>query len=165
MERDCKAQDPELAKARQSAQDARAEAQNALQEIQAAKKIAAGKYFTMQSKYVEETFLVLIRIWVFQGRLQISRAVSDAAEHYRAEEGMSMEKLFWSQYLGSEHPVSFSDQLKQLVELHRSAELAMKDLIVRLWLAEPVPGSYFGLVKRLVSACPRLEAVKQSVCI
>ena len=41
----------------------------------------------------------------------------------------------------------------------------MKDLIVRLWLAEPMPSSYFGLVKRLVSACPRLGAVKWSVCI
>ena len=78
---------------------------------------------------------------------------------------MSTEKLFWAQYLGSEHPVPFSDQLKQLVELHRSAELAMKDLIVRLWHTELVPSSYFGLVKRLVSACPRLETVKRSVCI
>ena len=41
----------------------------------------------------------------------------------------------------------------------------MKDLIVRLWPAEPVPNSYFGLVKRLVNACPRLETVKRSVCI
>ena len=47
-----------------------------------------------------------------------------------------------------------SDQLKQLVELHKAAELAMKDLIVRLWPAEPMPSSYFGLVKRLVSAYP-----------
>ena len=67
---------------------------------------------------------------------------------------MSTEKLFWSQHLGSEHPVPFSDQLKQLVELHRSAELAMKDLIVRVWPAEPLPSSYFGLVKWHVSACP-----------
>ena len=78
---------------------------------------------------------------------------------------MSTEKLFWSQYLGPKHPVPFSDQLKQLVELHRLAELAMKDLIVRLWPADPIPSSYFGLVQRLVSACPRLEAVKRSVCI
>ena len=42
LERDCKAQESELAKARQSKQDARAEAQSALQEIQAAKKITAG---------------------------------------------------------------------------------------------------------------------------
>ena len=76
-----------------------------------------------------------------------------------------MEKLFWSQYLGPEHPVPFSDQLKQLVELHKAAELAMKDLIVRLWPAEPMPSSYFRLVKRLVSACPRLDAIKRSVCI
>ena len=50
LEHDCKAQESEIAKARQSAQDARAEAQSALQEIQAAKKIMAGKYFAMQSQ-------------------------------------------------------------------------------------------------------------------
>ena len=59
----------------------------------------------------------------------------------------------------------FSDQLKQLVELHRVAELAMKDLLIRLWPAEAIPSSYFGLVKRLVNACPRLDAIKRSVCI
>ena len=41
----------------------------------------------------------------------------------------------------------------------------MKDLIVRLWPAEPVPSSYFGLVKRLVRACPQLEVVKWTACI
>ena len=76
-----------------------------------------------------------------------------------------MEKLFWSQYLGTEYLMPLSDQLKQLVELHKEAELAMKDLIVRLWPAEPLPSSYFGIVKRLVSACPRLEVIKRSVCI
>ena len=28
-----------------------------------------------------------------------------------------------------------------------------------------MPNSYFRLVKRLVSACPRLDAIKRSVCI
>ena len=41
----------------------------------------------------------------------------------------------------------------------------MKDFIIRLWPAEPIPTSYFGLVKRLVSACPRLDVIKRSVCI
>ena len=41
-----------------------------------------------------------------------------------------------------------SDQLKQLVELHKAAEQAMKGLIVRLWPKEAMPGSYFGLVRR-----------------
>ena len=43
LEHDSKIQGSELAKAHQSAQDARAKAQSALQEIQAAKKIAAGR--------------------------------------------------------------------------------------------------------------------------
>ena len=58
-----------------------------------------------------------------------------------------------------------SNQLKELVELHKAAELAMKDLIGRLWPAEPLPSSYLGLVKRLVSACLWLEVIKRSVCI
>ena len=41
----------------------------------------------------------------------------------------------------------------------------MKDLIIRLWPAEAIPSSYFGLVKWLVDACPRLDAIKRSVCI
>ena len=69
------------------------------------------------------------------------------------------------QYLAPNYLVPFSDQLKQLVELHKAAELAMKDLIIRLWPAELILGSYFGLVKRLASACPRLDVVKRSVCI
>ena len=52
-----------------------------------------------------------------------------------------------------------------MVELHRATEVAMKDFIVRMWPGEPLPDSYFGLIKRMVSACPRLEVIKQSVCI
>ena len=50
LERDFKTQESELAKARQSAHDDRAEARSALQEIQAAKEITAGKSFAMQSQ-------------------------------------------------------------------------------------------------------------------
>ena len=93
------------------------------------------------------------------------RGVSDAAQFYQAEEGSSTEKLFWSQYTGTEHPMPVSDQLKQLVELHKAAEQAMKGLIVRLSPGDALPNSFFGLVRRLVDACPRLEVVKQSVGI
>ena len=34
----------------------------------------------------------------------------------------------------------------------------MKDMVIRLWPAEPIPSSYFGLVRRL-------DVNKQSVCI
>ena len=45
LERDASVQETELAKARQSAETARNEARGALQEIQEARKIAAGKLF------------------------------------------------------------------------------------------------------------------------
>ena len=120
----------------------------------------------MQNKSVKEALLLLTQIWSSPGAFtDLPCSVSDAAEFYRAEEGSSTENLFWSQYLGPEHPVSFSDQLKQLVKLHKAAELAMKELIVRLSPTAPIPSSYFGLMKRLVYACPRLEVIKRSFCI
>ena len=153
-------------KALKNAKNAKAEAHKALPEVRAVQKIAAVKEFIMQSKHVKETFLLLTRIESSPGALtDLPRSVSDAAEFYRAEEGSSTEKLFWSQYIGAEHPMPLSDQLKQLVELHKAAELAMKDLIVRIWPGEPLPGSYFGLVRRLVNACPRFEVIKRSICI
>ena len=62
LERDSKTREFELALVLESAKTAKAEAQKALQEIEAAKKIAAGKAFIMQSKHVKETFLLLTRI-------------------------------------------------------------------------------------------------------
>ena len=110
--------------------------------------------------------MLLIRIQISPGVFaELPRSVSDAAQFYRAEERNTADKLFWMQYLAPNYPVPFADQLKQLTELHKAAELAMKDLIIRLWPAEPIPSSYFGLVKRLVSACPRLEVIKRSVCM
>ena len=120
----------------------------------------------MQSKYVKRNYLLLTRIRSSPGAFaNLPRSVSDAAEFFRAKEGSSTEKLFWTQYLAPEHPVPFTDQLKQLVELHKVAKLAMKDLIIQLWPAEAMPDIYFGLMKRPVNACPRLDVVKRSACI
>ena len=58
-----------------------------------------------------------------------------------------------------------SDHLKQMVELHKAADQAMKSFIVRLWPGDALSNSFFGLVRRLVDAYPRLEVVKRSVCI
>ena len=87
LERDSKTQGSELAKALENAQHAKAEAQKALQEIQAVQKIAAGKEFIMQSKHVKETFLLLTRVRSSPGAFaDLPRSVSDAAAFYRAEE-------------------------------------------------------------------------------
>ena len=95
LEHDLEMKEAELAKALASVKDAKAEAEKAQQEIQAAKKIAAGKTFFMQSKHVEEAFLLLTRIRSSPGAFaDLPRSISDAAEFYRAKEGSSTEKLF-----------------------------------------------------------------------
>ena len=50
----------ELSQARQAASDAQGEAQGALKKIQEARKIAAGKDFSMQSRYLKGGNRVLI---------------------------------------------------------------------------------------------------------
>ena len=52
-----------------------------------------------------------------------------------------------------------------MVELEKATEVAMKDLIVRIWLGELLPTSYYGVIKQMVDASPRLEVIKRSVCI
>ena len=168
LELDLKTRESELAAARESAKSAKAkaEAQKALQEIDAMKKIAAGKAFYMQSKHVKVIYRLLTRIRSSSGAFaDLPRSVSDAAQFYQAEDGSSTEKLFWSQYAEAGHPVPMSDQLKQMAELHKAAEQAMKGFIVRLWPGDALLNSFFGLVRRLVDACPRLELVKRSFCI
>ena len=118
LELDSKTQESELASALESAKPAKAKAQKALQEIEAMKKIAAGKEFFMQSKHVKVNYLLLTRIRSSPGAFtNLPRSVSDAAAFYRAEEGSSTEKVFWSQYAEAGHLVPLSDQLKQMVEL------------------------------------------------
>ena len=120
----------------------------------------------MKSKQVKVNYLLLTRIRSSpRAFADLPRSVSDAAAFYRAKEGSATEKVFWSQYTEGGHPVPLSDQLKQLVELHKVAEQAMKGLIVRMWPGEAMPGSYFGPVRRLVDACPWVEAIKRSACI
>ena len=97
LERDSKTRESELALALESAKNAKAEAQKALQEIEAMKKIMVGKAFFMQSTNIKVNYLLLIRIWSSPGAFTyLPRSVSDAAAYYRAEEGISTEKVFWS---------------------------------------------------------------------
>ena len=97
MEHDLKMKEAELMKALVSMRDGKAEAEKAQQEIEEAKKIAAGKKFFMLSKHVEEALLLLTRIRSSPGAFaDLPRSISNAAEFYQAEEGSSTDKLFWS---------------------------------------------------------------------
>ena len=83
LERDSKTRESELASALDSAQSAKAEAQKALQEIEAMKKIAAGKVFIMQIKHVKVNYLLLTRIRSSPGAFaNLPCSVSDAAAFY-----------------------------------------------------------------------------------
>ncbi|XP_073366730.1 uncharacterized protein [Aegilops tauschii subsp. strangulata] len=94
LERKISDQESELAKAHQSAQEAQVEAQGALQKIQEARKIAAGKAFIMQSKFVKKRYLLLTRIWSTPGAFaDLPCSVADAAEFFRAEEGLNGEAV------------------------------------------------------------------------
>ena len=66
LELDSKTQASDLAAALESAKSAKAEAQKALQEIEAMKKIAAGKAFIMQSKHVKVNYLLLTQVGALQ---------------------------------------------------------------------------------------------------
>lgn len=97
LEHEVSDREAELTKARQSSEATQNEARDALQEIEEAKKIVAGKAFNMQSKYVERHYLLLTRIQSCPGAfVDLPRSVSDTAEFFRAREGDSSEKLFWS---------------------------------------------------------------------
>nr|XP_020165653.1 tropomyosin-2-like [Aegilops tauschii subsp. strangulata] len=141
LEEKNKAQAADLTKALQGAKEARTESRAAREEIKQAEQIAANAF------------------------ADLPKSAADASQYFRAQEGNTTAKLFWSQYLALERPALLNDQMMQLAELHRMSGLAMKYVIVRLWPTEPIPSSYFGLVKRLTNALPRIEAVKRSACI
>ena len=87
--RDASIRGTELAKARQSVETTRNEAQAALQEIREAKKITAGKAFKMQSKYAEKQYLLLTRVRSSLGEfVDLPCNVSDAASSIEQKEGV-----------------------------------------------------------------------------
>ena len=75
LERDSRMQGSKLVKALETAKNAKAEAQKALQEIEAVRKIVAGKAFIMQSKHVKELSFYLPEFGALQERSQIYPAV------------------------------------------------------------------------------------------
>ena len=79
LELDSKTRESELASALESTKSAKAEAQKALQEIEAMRKIAAGKAFFMQSKHVKVNYLLLTRVRSSpRAFVDFPRSVSDA---------------------------------------------------------------------------------------
>ena len=89
--------------------------------------------------------------------MDLAASAADAAEYFKDQKGPEVEKLFWSQFLAPEHPALLNNHMKQLSELHRMSGLAMKDLIVRLWPAKPIPSSYLMTHKYRGSIVARFD--------
>ena len=90
LELDSKTRASELAAAIENAKSAKAESQKTLQELDAVKKIAAGKALSMQSKHINVSYLLLTQIRSSPGAFaDLPRSMSDAAQFYQAEEGSS----------------------------------------------------------------------------
>ena len=67
----------------QSAKEAQVEAQRAYQEICEAKKIAAGKTFNMQTKYLRRKYTLFTRIWSSPGAfVDLPQSVADAVDFF-----------------------------------------------------------------------------------
>ena len=80
LELDAKTRASELAMAIENAKSAKAESQKTLQELDAVKKIAAGKAFFMESKHINVSYLLLTRIRSSpEAFADLPRSISDAA--------------------------------------------------------------------------------------
>ena len=131
-------------------QVARTEVQGVREELRQVGRIANGKKYLVQSVFRGNRFALLTRVGcsacVF---VELSKNVAAAVKHYATHEEDSMQRLFWSQFLDSEHPPLLINQMKQLMEMHQMSELAVKDLCVSLWPAESIMDTYFGLGQKL----------------
>ena len=74
-------------------------------------------------------------------------------------------KEFWDQFSDNSRTSLLADKMKQLMELHRMAGPALQNLSTKLWPADAIPTSYFGLVRRLVEALAQVDVWKCSACI
>ena len=79
--------------------------------------------------------------------LDLPKSSSDAAQFYQAQAGYTKEKLFWSQFGAPKRPLLHNEQMTQWAKLHRLSGSAMKDAVIGQWPNEPIPDSYFGLVR------------------
>ena len=100
LEEKNKAQAVDLAKALHEAKEARTESRAAREEIKQAEQIAVGKPFLLQSKFGGQKYALLTRLWSSPYAFaDLPKSAADAAQYFRAQEGNTTEKLFWSLYL------------------------------------------------------------------
>ncbi|KAI5021629.1 hypothetical protein ZWY2020_058359 [Hordeum vulgare] len=166
MEQKSKEQAAELSKISSELKSERVERRFLEEEMRQAKKIADGKPYLLQCVFGGNRFAFLTRLWHSPcAFMDLPRSAADTTKHHAAQDGDVERRLFGAQFRTPEPNPLLVYQMKQLMELHRMAEPAMKDLCIRLWPSEPLPSSYFILVRKLYDVVPQLEVLKYSICI
>lgn len=96
----------------------------------------------------------------------LPRSAEEACQFFNAnlDTADEQQKLFWLQFQDPARSVLLGDRLKQLEELQKMAQPTMDDLCRALWRKDPVPTSYFGLVRRLQEGRDRVDLWKTSTC-
>ena len=97
LEEKTSSQSSKLAKALHDAKEAWSESRSAREEIRQARQIAAGKAFILQSMFGGQRYAFLTRVWSSLGAFaDLPKSAADAAQFFRAQEGHTTDKLFWS---------------------------------------------------------------------
>ena len=110
LEKENQAKTAELDKALREAREARSESRSAREEIRQAGEIAAGKPFLLQAKFGDPNYAQLNQVWSSLDKfLDLPKSSSDAAQYYQAQDGRATEKLFWSQFGASRHPLLLNE--------------------------------------------------------
>nr|XP_020167563.1 uncharacterized protein DDB_G0286299-like [Aegilops tauschii subsp. strangulata] len=99
LEKENRANAAELAKALQEAKDAWSKSRLAREEIRQAGQIAAGKPFLLQTKFGDQRYALLNRLWSsLDAFADLPKSAADAAQFFQAQERHATEKPFWSQF-------------------------------------------------------------------
>lgn len=134
--------------------------------LQQVRQIAASKSYLLQCVFDRNGSIQLTHLWrSIEAFTELFRSASHAGCHYATQDGHSMERSFWQKFQTPSHPPLINDQTKKLMQLYCMVKPAIEDLCVHLWLVEPLPTSFFGLVARLQDAGPRALYWKWSACL
>ena len=148
LEKESRAQATDLEKAMVAAKEARSKIRATKEELRQVGDIAAGKPFLLRTKFGDPKYALPDQLWSSaDAYLDLAASAADATKFFEDQKDPEVEKLFWSQFNAPARPLLLNEQMAEWAELHRLSGLAMKSIMDHLWLKEPSPDSYFGLVQ------------------
>ncbi|KAM3299330.1 hypothetical protein ACQJBY_040697 [Aegilops geniculata] len=156
----------DLNKALNATKEIRTELRGVREELQQAGKIAAGGSYLLRTKVFDLKYAPLDGRWSpVDVYADLAKSTTDAAKFFEDQGDKGVEKLFLSQFSAPTRPLSLSDKVAAVAELHRLSGLAMRSVIDHLWPKGPKPDSYFGLVQQFLGVVPQIDAMRRSACI